>query len=51
MALNITTNTAALRAGEILSKNQRLLEKSFGRLSSGKKINSRLMIQAVLPLA
>lgn len=40
MALNITTNTAALRAGEILSKNQRLLEKSFGRLSSGKKINS-----------
>ena len=39
MALNITTNTAALRAGEILSKNQRLLEKSFS-LSSGKKINS-----------
>ncbi len=40
MALNITTNTAALRAGESLSKNQRLLQKSLGRLSSGKKINS-----------
>jgi len=40
MTLNITTNTAALRAGESLSKNQRLLQKSIERLSSGKRINS-----------
>jgi flagellin len=40
MPLNITTNTAALRASESLSKNQNLLQKSFGRLSSGRKVNS-----------
>jgi flagellin len=40
MPLNITTNTAALRASESLSKNQNLLQKSLGRLSSGRKVNS-----------
>jgi flagellin len=40
MALNISTNTAALRAGSYLSKNNSLLQKSLDRLASGKKISS-----------
>jgi len=40
MALNIYTNTAASRAGEQLSKNNRLLQKAMNRLSSGRRIAS-----------
>ena len=40
MALNISTNTAALRAGSYLSTNNALLQKSFDRLASGKKLSS-----------
>jgi len=40
MALNISTNTAALRAGSYLSKNNSLLQKSLDRLASGKKIST-----------
>ena len=40
MSLNISTNTAALRAVSYLSKNNSLLQKSLDRLASGKKISS-----------
>jgi len=40
MALNISTNTAALRAGSYLSKNNDFLQRSFDRLASGKKVSS-----------
>ena len=40
MALNVSTNTAALRAGTHLSLNQARLQRSFDRLASGKKISS-----------
>jgi flagellin len=40
MTLNLSTNTAALRAGEQLSKNNRLLQRTMNRLSTGKKISS-----------
>ena len=40
MSLNISTNTAALRAGSYLSKNNALLQRSLDRLASGKKISS-----------
>ena len=40
MSLNISTNTAALRAGTQLGINQKLLRKSFDRLSSGTKLTS-----------
>ena len=40
MSLNISTNTAALRAGQYLSQNNALLQRSFDRLASGKKISS-----------
>jgi flagellin len=40
MSLNISTNTAALRAGSYLSQNNALLQRSLDRLASGKKINS-----------
>jgi len=40
MSLNISTNTAALRAGSYLSKNNDNLQRSFDRLASGKKISS-----------
>lgn len=40
MALTVSTNTAALRAGTHLSINQSRLQKSFDRLASGKKISS-----------
>ena len=40
MALNISTNTAALRAGSQLSMNQARLQRSFDRLASGKKLSS-----------
>jgi len=40
MSLNISTNTAALRAGSYLSTNNALLQKSFDRLASGKKLSS-----------
>ena len=39
MSLNISTNTAALRAGSYLSKNNALLQRSLDRLASGKKIS------------
>ncbi len=40
MALNISTNTAAHRAGAQLSFNQSRLQRSFDRIASGKKINT-----------
>jgi flagellin-like hook-associated protein FlgL len=40
MSLNISTNTAALRAGAYLSANNKLLQRSFDRLASGKKLTS-----------
>ena len=40
MSLNISTNTAALRAGAYLSKNNKYLQRSLDRLASGKKIAS-----------
>ena len=40
MSLNISTNTAALRAGSYLAKNNALLQRSLDRLASGKKISS-----------
>ena len=40
MSLNISTNTAALRAGSYLSQNNALLQRSFDRLASGKKLLS-----------
>ena len=43
MSISISTNTAALRAGTALAVNQSRLQKSFDRLSSGKKLASRLI--------
>jgi flagellin len=40
MSLNISTNTAALRAGSYLAQNNEKLQRSFDRLASGKKISS-----------
>ena len=40
MTLNISTNTAALRAGSYLSQNNAKLQRSFDRLASGKKLSS-----------
>jgi flagellin len=40
MSISISTNTAALRAGTALAVNQTRLQKSFDRLSSGKKLAS-----------
>ena len=40
MALNISTNTAAHRAGAQLSVNQSRLQRSFDRIASGKKIST-----------
>jgi flagellin len=40
MSLNISTNTAALRAGSQLALNQTRLQRSFDRLASGKKLSS-----------
>jgi len=40
MSLNISTNTAAFRAGTALAVNQNRLQRSFDRLSSGKKLAS-----------
>ena len=40
MSLNISTNTSALRAGSQLAINQTRLQRSFDRLSSGKKLSS-----------
>ena len=40
MSLNISTNTAALRAGSHLAVNQARLQKSFDRLSSGSKLTT-----------
>ena len=43
MSLNVSTNTAALRAGAYLSKNNALLQRSLDRLASGKKYPAPLM--------
>jgi flagellin len=40
MSLNISTNTAALRAGSYLAQNNALLQRSLDRLASGKKLTS-----------
>ena len=42
MSLNVSTNTAALRAGSQLAKNNRLLQRSFDRLSSGRRLTTPL---------
>jgi flagellin len=40
MSINISTNTAALRAGSYLAQNNTKLQRSFDRLASGKKLSS-----------
>jgi len=40
MALNISTNTAAHRAGAQLALNQTRLQRSFDRIASGKRIST-----------
>jgi len=40
MALNLSTNTAARRAGAELSRNNKLLQRSINRLATGRKIVS-----------
>ena len=40
MSLNISTNTAALRAGSYLAQNNQKLQRSFDRLASGKRIST-----------
>jgi flagellin-like hook-associated protein FlgL len=40
MALNITINTAVHRAGAQLSVNQSMLQRSFDRIASGKRIST-----------
>ena len=40
MSLNISTNTAALKAGINLAYNTKQLHASMNRLSSGKKLSS-----------
>ena len=40
MSLNISTNTAAHRAGAHLSMNQTRMQRSFDRLASGKRIST-----------
>ena len=40
MSINISTNTAALRAGSYLASNNALLQRTFDRLSSGKRLTS-----------
>jgi flagellin len=42
MSLNVSTNTAALRAGSQLAKNNRLLQRSFDRLASGRRLTTPL---------
>ena len=40
MSINISTNTAALRAGSYLAQNNTKLQRSFDRLASGRKLTS-----------
>ena len=40
MSLNISTNTAALKAGSYLAQNSLKLQKAYDRLASGKKLSS-----------
>ena len=40
MSLNISTNTAALKAGFNLAYNNKQLQASMNRLASGKKLSS-----------
>jgi len=37
MSLNISTNTAAAKAGTYLAENSKKLQKAYDRLASGKK--------------
>ena len=48
MALQISTNTAASRASYNLGKNNAMLQRSFDRLSSGKKLVSPIQTLVVL---
>ena len=48
MALSILSNTAANSAASSLNKNSAKLQQSLTRLSSGKKITRRQMMQAGL---
>jgi flagellin len=40
MSLNISTNTAALKAGSYLAQNSLKLQKAYDRLASGRKLSS-----------
>ena len=40
MSINISTNTAALRAGSYLASNNTNLQRTFDRLASGRKLTS-----------
>jgi flagellin len=40
MSLNISTNTAALKAGSYLAQNSLNLQKAYDRLASGRKLSS-----------
>jgi flagellin len=42
MSLNVSTNSAALKAGSYLAKNNRLLQQSFDRLASGRRLTTPL---------
>ena len=42
MSLNISTNTAAAKAGTYLAENSKKLQKAYDRLASGKKLSSSM---------
>ena len=42
MSLNISTNTAAAKAGAYLAKNSLKLQKAYDRLASGRKLSSSM---------
>ena len=42
MSLNISTNTAAAKAGTYLDENSKKLQKAYDRLASGKKLSSSM---------
>jgi flagellin len=42
MSLNISTNTAAAKAGTYLAENSKNLQKAYDRLASGKKLSSSM---------
>ena len=42
MSLNISTNTAAAKAGTYLAENSKKLQKAYDRLASGRKLSSSM---------